>query len=60
VPGCTYPLTAPRCVNRIYTDVATLEVTAGGLVVQDLSGISYGDLAARLGIDLIDARNVRE
>ena len=30
---CTYPLTAPQCVDRIYTDVAVIEIKAGKLIV---------------------------
>jgi 3-oxoadipate CoA-transferase beta subunit len=30
---CTYPLTAPRCVNRIYTNYAVIEVTPDGFRV---------------------------
>ncbi|MBM3307838.1 MAG: CoA transferase subunit B [Candidatus Eisenbacteria bacterium] len=37
VPSCTYPLTGRRVVNRIYTDLAVLEVRPGGLVVIDLA-----------------------
>ena len=41
VPACTYPITGLACVKRIYTDLATLEITAQGLrlidVVDDLS-----------------------
>lgn len=29
VRECTYPLTALRCVDRVYTDVATFEITGG-------------------------------
>ncbi|MFI5932295.1 3-oxoacid CoA-transferase subunit B [Actinoplanes sp. NPDC051494] len=56
VPECTCPLTAERCVDRIYTDVATLQVTGSGLVVLDLHGIGYDDLAARLTVKLTDGR----
>ncbi|AGL18854.1 butyryl-CoA:acetate CoA transferase [Actinoplanes sp. N902-109] len=56
VPECDYPLTAPRCVDRIYTDVATFEVTGDGLLVRDLSGISYEDLTARLAVPLTTPR----
>lgn len=34
---CTYPLTGVRCVSRIYTDLAVLEVREAGLVVIDLA-----------------------
>lgn len=33
---CTYPLTAKRVVKRIFTDLAVLDVTVGGLVVCEM------------------------
>ncbi|MFS8931391.1 3-oxoacid CoA-transferase subunit B [Cupriavidus taiwanensis] len=34
VSACTYPLTATRVVKRIFTNLAVLDVTEGGLVVR--------------------------
>src|SRR5690349_1690863 len=44
---CTYPLTAPACVKRIYTNLAVIDVTAQGLsVVEMIEGMTIGDLQA--------------
>jgi len=46
VERCTYPLTGVRCVQRIYTDLAVLDVTPSGLVVVDrVNGLSLDELA---------------
>jgi 3-oxoadipate CoA-transferase, beta subunit len=52
VPRCTYPLTGLRCVTRVYTDLATLDVTADGLVVRDTWGTTVDALSARLDVPL--------
>ena len=51
VRECTYPLTGLACVSRIYTDLATLEVTAQGLQLVDVvQGLSHADLEALIGL----------
>jgi 3-oxoadipate CoA-transferase, beta subunit len=44
---CKYPLTAPRCVKRIYTNLAVVDVTAEGLLVREMvEGMSLERLQA--------------
>ena len=53
---CRLPLTAVRCVDRIYTDIAVVEVTPQGFLVRDmLEGMSRDELQARTGANLIFA-----
>jgi 3-oxoadipate CoA-transferase, beta subunit len=33
---CVYPLTAPRCVKRIYTNLAVLDIVKDGVVVREM------------------------
>jgi len=45
---CTYPLTAPRCVTRVYTSLAVLDVAERGFVVRDIiPGLSFEELQTR-------------
>jgi 3-oxoacid CoA-transferase B subunit len=37
VKECSYPITAPRCVDLIVTDVAVIEVTERGLVLKEVA-----------------------
>ena len=53
VPSCTYPLTGVGCVDRVYTDVATFEITPAGVVVRETHGTTYDELAARLDVPLL-------
>jgi 3-oxoadipate CoA-transferase beta subunit len=51
VSQCTYPVTALRCVSRIYTDLAVLEVTPAGLRAVDIvDGLSRAELARLSGV----------
>ena len=53
VERCTYPLTAAACVDRIYTDLAVLDVTERGLVVRELvEGLSFEELQRRTAAPL--------
>ena len=52
VPECTYPLTGVGCVDRVYTDLATFDLTPDGVVVRETFGISYDELAERLDVPL--------
>ena len=60
LPSCTLPLTAVRCVKRIYTDLAVLDVAPAGMVVREmLEGLSEADLSARTGAPLRFAPDCR-
>lgn len=54
VPELRMPVTGLGCVKRIYTDVASIELTGGTPIVHDLHGISFAELQERLGVELID------
>ena len=54
VQACTYPLTGIACVNRIYTDLAVMDVTPQGLIVRDIAeGLSLQELEKLTGVALI-------
>jgi 3-oxoadipate CoA-transferase beta subunit len=60
VEACTLPLTATRCVSRVYTDLAVVDVTPAGFMVRDLlDGLSPAELAKRTGAPLAFAPDVR-
>jgi 3-oxoadipate CoA-transferase beta subunit len=52
VPECTYPLTGLGCVDRVYTDLAVLDLDERGATVRSLHGVGYDELAARLDVPL--------
>jgi 3-oxoadipate CoA-transferase beta subunit len=48
--ACTLPLTARRCVTRVYTDIAVVDVTPSGFVARELvEGLSPEELRSRTG-----------
>lgn len=50
VPECTYPLTGVGCVDRVYTDVATFDITADGVRVRETYGVTVAELTERIGV----------
>jgi 3-oxoadipate CoA-transferase beta subunit len=56
VARCTYPLTGVGCVNRIFTDLAVIDVTPTGLTVLERApGLGFEELQRLTGVPLRDA-----
>jgi 3-oxoacid CoA-transferase len=59
VEACTYPITARNVVQRIYTELCTLEVTDLGLQVLDIVGdMSHSELEKVSNIKLIPKETI--
>jgi 3-oxoadipate CoA-transferase beta subunit len=57
---CVLPLTAVRCVKRVYTDLAIIDIEPAGMIVREvLDGLSEADLRARTGAPLTFAPDCR-
>jgi 3-oxoadipate CoA-transferase beta subunit len=57
VEACSYPLTGVGVVDRIYTDLAVVEVTPDGFQLVELApGVSYEYVAERTGAPLLPLR----
>lgn len=53
VERCSYPLTGARCVDRIYTDLAVIDVKPDGLHVVDMvDGLGFDELQRLTGVPL--------
>ncbi len=53
VERCSYPLTGARCVDRVYTDLAVIDVRPDGLhVVEIVEGLSFEELQRLTGVPL--------
>ena len=54
VETCTYPLTGRRVVNRVYTDLAVIEIAPEGFQLIELSpGLDYDYVRERTGAPLL-------
>ena len=53
VEACTYPLTGLACVSRVYTDLATIDITKQGLRVVDMvDGLTLDELVRLSGVPM--------
>jgi len=53
VRECSYPLTGAGVVDRVYTDMAIIDITPGGMVVRAMvAGLSFGRLQELTGCPL--------
>lgn len=53
VESCTFPLTGRSCINRIYTDLAVIDVTPDGFQLVELSpGVDFEYVQERTGATL--------
>jgi 3-oxoacid CoA-transferase B subunit len=53
LPACTFPLTAAAVVDRVYTDLAVLDVTPDGFVVREMvPGLTRDELQAQTAAPL--------
>ena len=53
VENCTYPLTGKGVVDRIYTNLAIIEVKKEGLFVREMApGVTFGNLQKQTGAPL--------
>jgi 3-oxoacid CoA-transferase B subunit len=57
---CTYPLTAAGVVDRIYTNLAVIDVTPDGLIVREMApGLEFEELQGKTGAKLTLANDWR-
>lgn len=61
VERCTLPLTTPRCVDRIVTDVAVMDIEGGAVVLREVApGWTPEQVQAITGVELAVTPDVHE
>ncbi|MCR9218146.1 MAG: 3-oxoacid CoA-transferase, partial [bacterium] len=54
VASCTYPLTGLGVIDRVYTDLAVIDITPGGFKLVELSpGVDFEYVQDRTGAPLL-------
>jgi acyl CoA:acetate/3-ketoacid CoA transferase beta subunit len=61
VKQCSFPLTAKNCVDKIFTDIAVIDVTEQGLVLKEVApGWTAEEVQALTEAPLIVAGDPKE
>jgi 3-oxoacid CoA-transferase B subunit len=61
VRQCTFPLTAKNCVNKIFTDLAVMDVTRKGLILREVApGWTAEEVQSLTEAKLIFAEDLKE
>lgn len=61
LPQCTLPLTGVRCVKKVVTDLAVIDITGEGFVLRERApGVSVDEIKAKTAGQLIVPGDVKE
>ena len=61
LPACTLPLTGVKCIRKVVTDLAVIEITPGGFkLLERAPGISVDEIKSKTAGKLIIEREIPE